>query len=58
MTLFMLGRIDAAVFYSLINGGVLLLSVIYSRILFNERLSRAQLAGFALALGAMVMLSV
>lgn len=58
MTLFMLGRIDAAVYYSLVNGGVLLLSVVYSRILFQEKLAPAQMMGFALALGAMVMLSV
>lgn len=57
MMLYVLTLIDETVLYTIDNGGVLILSVLYSRLLFHEKLSRIQLAGIALAVVSIVMLS-
>jgi len=57
LMLYVLTLVDAAVLYTIDNGGVLVLSVLYSCVLFRERLSRAQFAGIALAAASVVMLS-
>ena len=57
MMLYVLTLIDETVLYTIENGGVLVLSVIYSRVLFHERLNRTQLAGIALAAISIIMLS-
>ena len=57
MMLYVLTLVDAAVLYTIDNGGVLVLSVLYSRILFKEKLAPAQIAGIVLAAASIVMLS-
>ena len=57
LVLYVLTLVDATVLYTIDNGGVLVLSVLYSRILFKEKLSAAQIAGIALAAISIVMLS-
>jgi len=57
LVLYVLTLVDATVLYTIDNGGVLVLSVLYSRILFKEKLSPAQVAGIALAAVSIVMLS-
>lgn len=57
LVLYVLTLVDAAVLYTIDNGGVLLLSTLYSCVLFKERLSRAQLAGVVLSVLSIVMLS-
>ncbi|MBR3503172.1 MAG: EamA family transporter [Clostridia bacterium] len=57
MMLYVLTLIDETVLYTIDNGGVLILSVLYSRLLFHEKLSRTQLLGIALAVASIVMLS-
>ena len=57
MLVYILTLIDATILYTIDNGGVLMLSVIYSCILFKERLSKAQLAGILLAIASIIMLS-
>ena len=58
LVLYVLTLVDATVLYTIDNGGVLVLSVLYSRILFKEKLSPAQIAGIVLATVSIVMLSV
>ena len=58
MMLYVLTLIDETVLYTIDNGGVLILSVLYSFILFREKLTKPQLAGVALAAVSIVMLSV
>lgn len=58
LMLYVLTLVDASVLYTIDNGGVLLLSVIYSFVLFKERLTPAQMAGVALSALSIVMLSV
>jgi multidrug transporter EmrE-like cation transporter len=57
LVLYVLTLVDATVLYTIDNGGVLVLSVLYSRILFKEKLSAAQVVGIALAAISIVMLS-
>lgn len=57
MMLYVLTLVDAAVLYTIDNGGVLVLSVLYSCILFKEKLERAQIAGIALSAASILMLS-
>ena len=48
---------DAAVLCTFDSGGVLLLSLLYSFILFKERPSKPQIAGMALSLISIIMLN-
>ncbi len=57
MMLYVLTLIDETVLYTIDNGGVLVLSVLYSRVLFHEKLSRIQLVGIAVAMASIIMLS-
>ena len=57
MLMVVLSMINPAILYTIDNGGVLVLSVLYSRILFKEKLSPAQIAGIVLAAVSIVMLS-
>ncbi|MBQ8953802.1 MAG: DMT family transporter [Clostridia bacterium] len=58
MMLYVLTLVDETVLYTIDNGGVLILSVLYSFLFFHEKLSRVQLIGIALAAASIVMLSV
>ena len=53
-----LSLINVAVLYSLDNGGVLLISVLWSVLVLKEKLSRKKLIGLVLAFAAIVALSV
>ena len=55
--LYVLTLVDATVLFTIDNGGVLVLSVLYSRFFFREKLAPVQIAGIALATGSIVMLS-
>lgn len=57
LVLYVLTLVDSTVLYTIDNGGVLALSVLYSCVLFHERLNRWQIAGIALALASILMLS-
>lgn len=57
-TLYVLSKVDATIVFAFSNGGVLVLSVLYSWVLFKERLSKVQWLGVALATASIVMLSV
>ncbi len=57
LMLHVLNLVDATVLYTIDNGGVLLLSVLYSRVLFRERLTLPQGIGVLLSIASIVMLS-
>ncbi len=57
MIFYILSLIDQTVVYTIDSGGVLVLSVLYSRFIFHEQLDRTQLIGIALATASIVMLS-
>lgn len=57
LVLYVLSLVDATILYTIDNGGVLVLSVIYSCVLFHEKLSRLQLGGIVLSAISIVMLS-
>ena len=57
LMLYLLTRVDAPVLYTIDNGGVLVLSVLYSCILFREKLNAAQIAGIVLSAVSILMLS-
>lgn len=57
MVLYVLTLVDATVLFTIDNGGVLVLSVLYSCLLFKEKLTPVQIAGIVLATGSIVMLS-
>lgn len=58
LMLYLLTQVDAAVLYTIDNGGVLLLSVVYSCVLFKEKLSLPQGIGVVLAMASMIALSI
>ena len=58
MILYILTLVDQTVLYTIDNGGGVILSVVYSRLLFKEKLSVPQLIGAGMALVSIVMLSV
>ena len=58
LLLYVLTLVDTTVLYTIDNGGVLALSVLYSCVLFREKLNRYQIAGIALSLASIIMLSV
>ncbi len=57
LLLYCLTLVDASILYTIDNGGVLVLSVLLSCLLFREKLSRAQLTGIALSVISIVLLS-
>ena len=58
LMLFLLTRVDATVLYTIDNGGVLVLSVLYSCVLFKEKLSLPQKIGIALSMASIIALSI
>ena len=58
LMLYLLTEVSASVLYTIDNGGVLVLSVLYSCILFKEKLTLTQKAGIVLSVAAIVALSV
>ena len=57
LMLYLLTLVEAPVLYTIDNGGVLVLSVLYSCILFHEKPDAAQIAGIALSAASITMLS-
>ena len=57
LVLYVLSLVDATILYTIDNGGVLVLSVVYSCVLFHEKLSRLQLGGILLSVVSIVLLS-
>ena len=57
MVMYILTLVDATILYTIDNGGVLVLSVLYSCILFKEKLSKVQIIGILMATAGIVMLS-
>lgn len=57
LILYVLTRVDATILYTVQNGGVLVLSVLCSCVLFHEKISKIQAAGIALSVVSIVMLS-
>ncbi len=57
MLLYILNQVDATILYTVNNGGVLVLSILYSCILFKEQLSRHQIIGMLMAAASMLALS-
>ena len=57
LMLYVLKLVNASVLYTIDNGGVLVLSVLYSCILFKEKLSLAQGIGIALSMVSIIALS-
>ena len=55
--LYVLKLVNASVLYTIDNGGVLVLSVLYSCILFKEKLSLAQGIGIGLSMVSIIALS-
>lgn len=57
MMMYGLSLINVAVLYTLNNGGVLLVSVLWSVLFFHEKLNPTKIVGLILALGSLVALS-
>lgn len=57
LLLTLLNRIDSGILYTIDNGGVLVLSVLYSFFLFKERPRWDQIAGIVLAVVSIIMIS-
>lgn len=55
---YVLPLVNAAVFYTVENGGVLLLSALYSVFLFREKTSASGVAGMLLAIASITLLSI
>ena len=54
----LIGRVDSLpVFYTVENGMILVLTIVFSAILFKEKLSRTTVGGIALAVISLAMLS-
>ena len=57
LMLYLLTQVEAPILYTIDNGGVLVLSVLYSAILFHEKLNPPQTAGILLSAASIIMLS-
>ena len=57
LMLYLLGLVDVSLLYTIDNGGVLVLSLLYSFALFREKPGKAQIAGIVLASASILMLS-
>jgi len=57
LMLYLLTQVEAPILYTIDNGGVLVLSVLYSAILFHEKLNAPQIAGILLSAASIIMLS-
>ncbi len=58
LLVFVIPLVNTAVLYTVENGGVLVLSCVYSVLIFREKLSPTKVAGMVLAVASMVVLSV
>ena len=58
LLVFILPLVNTAVLYTTDNGGVLVLSCVYSVLIFKEKLSPSKLAGMILAVASIVALSI
>ncbi len=58
LMLYLLGKMDSGILHTVNNGGVLVLSFLYSMTLFKERPELTQLLGMGIAVASIVMLSV
>ncbi len=56
--MYALGLINVAVLYSLDNGGVLIVSVLWSAVILKEKLNRNKIIGLVLAIAAVFALSI
>jgi len=56
--MYALGLINVAVLYSLDNGGVLIVSVLWSAVILKEKLNRNKIIGLILAIAAVFALSI
>lgn len=54
----MLARMDATILYTIINGGIIVGSVIYAFFVFKERPSKSQLIGILISVVSIVLLSI
>lgn len=57
MMLYVLSLVDATILYTIDNGGVLVLSVLYSRFLFKEKITPIKAVAVIMAIISIVMLS-
>lgn len=57
LLLYVLTLMDSGVFYTILSGAVLVLSILYSLILFKEKPTAAQLLGMAIAVGSIVLIN-
>jgi drug/metabolite transporter (DMT)-like permease len=58
IALYLSGRIPAVIQFPTVSGGTVLVSSLFSVILFKEKLSRKGVAGLVLGLAALVLLSI
>lgn len=57
LMMYTLARMNVSVMYTLNNGGVFLLSVLFSFIIFKEKLTKLKLIGIVMSLAGMIILS-
>lgn len=57
LMMMLLGKMEASLLYTIDNGGVLVLSLLYSFVLFKEKVNAAQIVGIGMATVSIVMLS-
>lgn len=56
INLLLAGKMPGVVFFTCVNGGTIILSSVFSRILFKERLKRLQLLGIGIGILAIILL--
>ncbi len=57
MNLFLSGKFSSAVFFPIVNGGCVTLTVLLARYFFNERLTRQQVFGIAINVVSIILIS-
>ncbi len=58
LQLYILSQMDSAIYYTISDGGVLVVSILYSLVLFKERPRWEQLLGMLLAVSSIVLINV
>ncbi len=58
LQLFILSKMDSAIYYTIADGGVLVLSILFSLALFKERPRWQQVLGMGIAIGSIVLINV
>ena len=56
--MYVLSLVNVAVLYAMDNGGVLIVSVLWSALVLKEKLSRKKLVGLVLSIAAVFALSI